>query len=34
MVALVPGASMHAIPACGHLPQQERPEELLALIGA
>jgi pimeloyl-ACP methyl ester carboxylesterase len=33
MAALVPGASMHTIPACGHLPQQERPEALLALIG-
>jgi pimeloyl-ACP methyl ester carboxylesterase len=33
VAALVPGATMHTIAACGHLPQQERPEELLALIG-
>lgn len=30
--AWIPGAKLHIIPGCGHLPQQERPEELVRLI--
>ncbi|NTU79727.1 MAG: alpha/beta fold hydrolase [Chloroflexales bacterium] len=33
VVALVPGARMHVIPACGHNVQHERPAELAAIIG-
>lgn len=32
MAALLPNAQVRIIPACGHLPQQERPEELLAIL--
>jgi len=28
----ISGAKLHIIPGCGHLPQQERPEELVRLI--
>lgn len=33
VAALVPGATMHTIAACGHNPQHEQPEELVGLIG-
>lgn len=33
-LALLPAARLDVIPACGHLPQQERPDALLALIDA
>jgi pimeloyl-ACP methyl ester carboxylesterase len=33
VAALLPEATMHIIAGCGHLPQQERPEELIALLG-
>jgi pimeloyl-ACP methyl ester carboxylesterase len=29
---LVPGARLSVIPACGHLPHQEQPQELIAHI--
>jgi pimeloyl-ACP methyl ester carboxylesterase len=32
MAALLPSAQVELISACGHLPQQERPSELIALI--
>ena len=32
MAALLPHAEVTLIPACGHLPQQEQPAELVALI--
>jgi pimeloyl-ACP methyl ester carboxylesterase len=32
MAALLPDAQIHVIPECGHLPQQERPEELLGVL--
>jgi pimeloyl-ACP methyl ester carboxylesterase len=32
MAALLPSAQVELIGACGHLPQQERPSELIALI--
>lgn len=32
MAALLPDARVHVIRACGHLPQQERPEELLEVV--
>jgi pimeloyl-ACP methyl ester carboxylesterase len=32
MAALLPKAQVHVIPECGHLPQQERPEELLGIL--
>lgn len=28
----IPGAKLHLIPGCGHLPQQEKPQELARLI--
>jgi pimeloyl-ACP methyl ester carboxylesterase len=28
----IPGAKLHIIPGCGHLPQQEKPLELVRLI--
>jgi len=30
----VPNASVEMIPACGHLPQLERPERLVAVLDA
>ncbi len=30
--SLIPDASLHIIPGCGHLPQQEKPLELVRLI--
>ncbi len=33
MANLLPDATLHTIAECGHLPQQERPDEILALIG-
>jgi pimeloyl-ACP methyl ester carboxylesterase len=32
VAAIVPGAVMHTIIGCGHLPQQECPEDLVALL--
>jgi pimeloyl-ACP methyl ester carboxylesterase len=32
MAALLPAAQVQIIPECGHLPQQERPEQLLAVM--
>jgi pimeloyl-ACP methyl ester carboxylesterase len=29
----IPGASFEVIKSCGHLPQEERPEEFLSVIG-
>jgi pimeloyl-ACP methyl ester carboxylesterase len=34
LAALLPNGRVTIMPACGHLPQQERPEELLELIKA
>lgn len=31
--ARVPGATLHVIPACGHLPSIERPDATAALLG-
>jgi pimeloyl-ACP methyl ester carboxylesterase len=32
MAALLPDAQVHMIAECGHLPQQERPTELLQVV--
>ncbi|GIW33222.1 alpha/beta fold hydrolase [Meiothermus sp.] len=32
LASWIPGAELHVIPGCGHLPQQEKPLELVRLI--
>jgi len=32
LAALIPKAKLQVIPSCGHLPQQEKPEELVRLL--